>query len=96
MAKPCPRCSLLSADDARQCSCGYDFPAPASQPAPRPLRRNPTYLAGIWLGGFVMALGVYEVFTESAAAGLVSLLFGGGVAAFFLKRRMRYRRVSQK
>jgi hypothetical protein len=42
-----------------------------------------------------MAVGVYEVFTESAAAGLVSLIFGASVIAFF-RSRLRRGRMPQK
>jgi hypothetical protein len=96
MAKPCPRCSLLSADDAAQCGCGYNFPPGELKAAPlQPRRTRPHYRAGLWLGGVVMAVGVYEVFTESPAAGLVSLIFGASVIAFF-RSRLRRGRMPQK
>jgi hypothetical protein len=92
MARPCPRCSVLNTDDATRCDCGYDFLArEMKQSYLQPKRKIAVHTAGVWLGYFLVAGGVYEVLMQSPAAGLVSLVFGVSLVVFFRKRQSRVR-----
>ena len=90
--RTCPRCTLISGDDALACDCGFDFSRAGGQEIAIELgeARNKAFLLGA-LGSIAAATGGYMMFAlkigRASALVLVGILMLGRAIHTWLRLR---------